>query len=801
MLKSHLYKTLIAILFLSQFVGIHRVAAQQKYTLSGYVEDERTGEKLLGATVLVAYKDQAAKVTKQDGAIANNYGFYSITLPENKDTMLLTVSFVGYETKYFTVLLDKNIQQNFKLGEGATLKTVVITASKNGERIEERTQMSVREIPIQQIKQMPALFGETDVLKALQLLPGVSGGLEGTSGFYVRGGSPDQNLILLDGVPVYNASHVGGIFSTFNADAVKDVRLTTGGFPARFGGRLSSVLEINMKEGNNQEFHGEGGIGIIASRLTLEGPIIKNTTSFMVSARRTYIDALIAPILALAQVNQGLGSTSLALYFYDLNAKVNHKISEKDRLYFSIYGGSDVFNVANTTRTATETFKTSGGFNWGNVTSAARWNHLFTDKLFANTTLTYSNYQFNFPIEASQTTGGVTQGISAKYISGIEDWAGKIDFDYAPNPNHFVRFGANVTRHTFKPGATAIKFVQNSKTAIDTTLGAKPIAAYEMVAYGEDDWQITKNFKANLGLHASAFAVDNQFYNSLQPRIGLRYLLPKGIALKASFTTMTQYIHLLVNEGIGLPTDLWVPSTARVKPEQAWQAAVGGAMTVAKDYELSAELYYKKMENLMSYTEGASFFGQTDWQDKVTQGNGRAYGLELMFQKKTGNTTGWIGYTLSRSERQFNDINFGRVYPFKYDRPHDFELVVMHKFSEKIRLSGSWQYSTGVALSLPLLKYQGLGASYSGNYTQPITYYGEKNSYRMPDFHRLDLSIEFHKKKRRYERTWVLGVYNAYNRQNPFYIFQGNEQDTGLPIFQQLSILPVLPSLSYEFKF
>ena len=710
---------------------------------------------------------------------------------------------VGYETKYFTVLLDKNIQQNFKLGEGATLKAVVVSASKNGERIEERTQMSVREIPIQQIKQMPALFGETDVLKALQLLPGVSGGLEGTSGFYVRGGSPDQNLILLDGVPVYNASHVGGIFSTFNADAVKDVRLTTGGFPARFGGRLSSVLEINMKEGNNQEFHGEGGIGIIASRLTLEGPIIKNTTSFMVSARRTYIDALLAPIVALAQVNRGIGSTTLALYFYDLNAKVNHKISEKDRLYFSIYGGSDVFNVSNTTRTATENFKTSAGFNWGNVTSAARWNHLFTDKLFANTTLTYSNYQFNFPVEASQTINGQTQGVSAKYISGIEDWAGKIDFDYAPNPNHFIRFGANVTRHTFKPGAAAIKFVQNSKTAIDTTLGAKPIAAYEMVAYGEDDWQITKNFKANLGLHASAFAVDNQFYNSLQPRIGLRYLLPKGIALKASFTTMTQYIHLLVNEGIGLPTDLWVPSTARVKPEQAWQAAVGGAMTVAKDYELSAELYYKKMENLMSYTEGASFFGQTDWQDKVTQGSGRAYGLELMFQKKTGNTTGWIGYTLSRSERQFSDINFGRVYPFKYDRPHDLELVIMHKFSEKIRLSGSWQYSTGAALSLPLLKYQGLATSNAAGYysNQSITYYGEKNSYRMPSFHRLDLSIEFHKKKRRYERTWVLGVYNVYNRQNPFYIFPGNEQDTGLPIFQQLSILPVLPSLSYEFKF
>ncbi len=797
--KSFIAKTLALFLFFSINTMIY---AQQNFTLNGYVEDAKTGEKLTGATIFAAYQALNSDKTEQDGAVANAYGFYSLTLPVCKDSILLTVSFVGYDNKYFKVLLDKNIQQNFKLGEGAALQEVVVTAEKNGEKIEERTLMSVREIPIQQIKQMPALFGETDVLKALQLLPGVSGGLEGTSGFYVRGGSPDQNLILLDGVPVYNASHVGGIFSTFNADAIKDVRLTTGGFPARFGGRLSSVLEISMKEGNNQEFHGEGGVGIIASRLTLEGPIKKGTTSFMVSGRRTYIDAVVAPFVAAQQAAVGLTAPDFSLYFYDLNAKINHKFSEADRLYLSIYGGSDVFGFKNTSKSQNgDTYSTSGGFNWGNVTSALRWNHLFNEKLFANTTLTYSNYQFNFPIEQSSVTNGQTSGFSAKYISGIEDWAGKIDFDYSPNTKHFVRFGTNLTHHVFKPGATAIKLTQGSQTAIDTVLGLKSIPAFESFIYGEDDWQITKNFKANLGLHFSAFAVDDQFYNALQPRIGLRYLLPNGIALKGSFTTMTQYIHLLVNEGIGLPTDLWVPSTKRVKPEQAWQTAIGGAMTVAKDYELSAEIYYKKMTNLVSYVEGASFLSSNDWQEKITQGNGAAYGLELMFQKKTGKTTGWIGYTLSRSERQFDDINFGKPYPFKYDRTHDFELVVMHKFNDKIQISGSWQYSTGATVTLPLLQYQGLGNSGNGFFDNNITYYGSKNSYRMPDFHRLDLAIEFHKQKKKWERTWVLGVYNVYNRQNPFFIFRGNEEFTGNPEFKQLSILPILPSLSYEFKF
>jgi TonB dependent receptor len=394
-------------------------------------------------------------------------------------------------------------------------------------------------------------------------------------------------------------------------------------------------------------------------------------------------------------------------------------------------------------------------------------------------------------------------GIAAKYLSGIEDWTAKIDYDYVPNTRHYVKFGGSATHHTFRPGAFNVK-TQGSTTAIDTTFGENNKFAGEFALYGEDDWQISKSFKLNAGLHVSGFAVDGKFYPSVQPRLSARYLLPSNVALKGSFTTMTQFIHLLVNEGIGLPTDLWVPTTGRILPQQAWQGAIGAAKTVFKDFELSAELYYKNMDNLVSYSEGTSFLGVNNtWEDKVTQGKGRAYGLELMLQKKAGKTTGWLGYTLSRSERQFAAINFGKPYPFKYDRTHDFEAVVIHKFSNRFQMSASWQYSTGATVTLPLLTYNGLIGvdDFSGFSSNQITYYGEKNSYRMPDFHRLDVSMEWHKKKKKWERTWVLGVYNVYNRQNPFFIFQGINETTGDQEFKQISILPILPSLSYEFKF
>jgi hypothetical protein len=784
----------LSLLLLSANALLAQSPAQKaaNYTISGYITDAKTGETLIGADVYVP-------LTKQ-GISTNNYGYYSITLPA-ADSVYLTISYIGYQSKLFSVKLDKDIVQNFKLGEGEVLKTVEISATKNSERIDERTQMSVREIPIGQIKQIPALLGEVDVLKALQLLPGVSGGGEGGSGLYVRGGSPDQNLILLDGVPVYNASHLFGFFSVFNSDAIKNVKLTTGGFPARYGGRLSSVLEINMKEGDMNEWHGEGAVGIIASRLTVEGPIKKGTTSVMVSGRRTYVDVLAAPIIAV----QSEGKVAGGYFFYDLNAKVNHKFSDKDRLYFSAYTGQDKLYILSNTTYNGRTDKLETGLNWGNLTSALRWNHVVNSKLFSNTTVTYSNYEFNIPIEQSSTVAGKTSGFAARYFSGITDWSGKVDFDYNPHPDHYIKFGGGLILHSFRPGAINLK-VTNNNTAQDTTVGAQVTNASELALYAEDDYQITKQFKANVGIHISGFGVNNLFYPSVQPRVSLNYALPNATAIKASFATMTQYIHLLTNEGIGLPTDLWVPSTDRIKPENSWQAAIGAARSIGanKDYEVTAEVYYKRMENVISYQEGASFINNANWQDIVTQGVGTSYGLELMVQKKTGRTTGWIGYTLAKTDRQFETINFGKPYPYKYDRRHDVEVVVSHQFTKRFSLSATWVYGTGNAISLPLAQFNTLQENTLNNYYSGYSnasYYGEKNSYRLPAYHRLDISMEFHKKYKKWERTWSFGAYNAYNSLNTFFVYRGSNENTGKPEYKQVTLFPIIPFLNYSFKF
>ena len=612
---QHLSRMLI-VLALS---AVSAVTMAQKYTLSGYIEDAATGEKLISAN--------AFDLKSLSGAVSNTYGFFSLTLP--KDSVHLEISYIGYVTQSIDLLLDKDISLNFKLDASVELATVVVSSSRQ-DRIEEESQMSRVDIPIEQIKKLPALFGEVDVLKTLQLLPGVQSGGEGQNGLYVRGGSPDQNLILLDGVPVYNVSHVLGIFSVFNADAIKNVTLTKGGYPARYGGRLSSVLEINMKEGNMQELHGEGSVGLISSKLTLEGPIVKDKTSFIVSGRRTYVDLITRPIVKAAAKQEGIG-LKLKLYFYDINAKINHKFNDKHRLYLSAYSGADIFN--NKYTEDGDTFE--GGIEWGNLISAARWNWQIAPKLFANTTLTYSNYQIDIlaGIEDKEPQQA-TESFSAKYFSGIKDLAGKVDFDFIPSPRHYVRFGGSATNHTYKPGALALKSVFDEEK-FDTLIGSQDATSMEYALYVEDDISLGA-LKANLGLHASGFAVDGEFYSSLQPRIGLRYLLPKQLALKASFATMTQYINLLTSEALSLPTDLWVPSTKRVKPQQSWQAAVGVAKTLWDEYEFSVEGYYKQMKNVLSFQEGASFlFGlENDWQDKITQGKGEAYGLEFFLQKK-----------------------------------------------------------------------------------------------------------------------------------------------------------------------
>ncbi|MGB3586792.1 MAG: TonB-dependent receptor plug domain-containing protein, partial [Tunicatimonas sp.] len=632
-------------------------------------------------------------------------------------------------------------------------------------------------------------------------------GNEGTSGLYVRGGGPDQNLILLDGVPVYNASHLFGFFSVFNADAINNVQLIKGGFPARYGGRLSSVIDISMKEGNMKEFHGEGSLGLIAGKLTLEGPIVKDKSSFIISGRRTWIDILARPLIR-AQTD---GDETVGYYFYDLNAKVNYKFSDRDRLYLSAYLGDDRFYAR---YNYTDSFSgveledmDESGLQWGNITSALRWNHMFTPKLFSNTTLTYSRYRFDISNEYRYEYLGdsanqklVDSGF-AKYLSGIEDFAAKIDFDYLPSPNHFIRFGVNAIHHTFRPGALNIQYDDDfSRDALDTLLGSQETQAIEFAAYVEDDIEITNRLKINAGLHFSGFYVNDQLYTSLQPRIAGRYLLNEQLSLKASYVQMAQFIHLLTNSGIGLPTDLWVPATDRVRPQTAQQWALGGAYNWRSGYEISLEGYYKSMRNLIEYREGADFINvNQDWQDKVAVGDGRSYGAELLIQKKKGRTTGWLGYTLSWTDRQFDDLNFGERFPYKYDRRHDLGLAVVHEWRENIDISATWVYGSGNTVTLPTAIYQGSG------HTSPfgdVYHYGDRNGFRMRAFHRLDASITFRKQNRWGERAWVFGVYNAYSRQNPFYMYLDPSYEPGQDAqFKQVSLFPIIPSISYRFNF
>jgi len=647
--------------------------------------DAESGEKLIAANVFdgLTYA----------GSITNNFGFYSITLP--KGEIELTASYIGYKNYSELIDLSGDLTIDLSLEVENYLEEIEIVAEKQI-NVAEESSMSTIDVPILQIKKVPALLGEVDVLKALQLLPGVQSGGEGQSGLYVRGGSPDQNLILLDGVPVYNANHLFGFFSVFNADAIKDVKLVKGGFPARYGGRLSSVLEINMKEGNMKEFHGAGSIGLVASKLALEGPIKTDKTSFIVSARRTYIDRLARPLIKKGFEDEG-GSGVAGYYFSDVNAKINHVFSPKDRLYFSVYTGTDKFFVDFEEDGTNYRDFGSGKLGWGNLTSALRWNHLWRPKLFSNTSLTYSKYKIDFGAgsgsEDKRTQ--LTDEFRLDYGSGIYDIAAKIDFDYYPNPNHFVRFGIGGIRHSFKPGAFGLYAVFENEVEIDTSIGQKDVLSAEFDAYVEDDIKVTDKLKANVGVHLSLFNVQGENYFSAQPRVSMRYLLGEHQSVKASFATMSQFINLLTTEGIGLPTDIWVPSTAKIKPQESWQAAVGYAFKLTEDLDMTIEGYYKEMTNLVSFKDGEGFFDESlsDWGERVTQGDGHSYGVELFLQKKRGRMTGWIGYTWSKSNRQFDDLNGGREYPFSYDRRHDLSVVFQYEISKRVNFSGAWQNS------------------------------------------------------------------------------------------------------------
>ncbi len=788
MSKNHFKKIIIPLLVF--FLIIPFVNAQSKHTLSGYIKEKGSGELLIGVNIYFP--------SLQTGTVSNNYGFYSITIPSGIYNAVF--SYIGYKPESKKLDLNKDIELNIALESSIELEGVEISAQKQ-ERISEVVQMSVVDIPIEQIKNIPALFGEKDVFKALQLMPGIQNGTEGSSGIYVRGGGPDQNLIILDDATVYNANHLFGFFSVFNGDALKSIELTKGGFPARYGGRLSSVIEMNMKDGNKEKFTGEAGIGLISSRLTLEGPIIKDKASFLISARRTYIDVLLQPFMKLENGKGGY-------YFYDLNAKVNYDFGRKNKLYLSGYFGRDKFYL----KQKDDFEEMNAGLYWQNQTATARWNHLFNNKLFANASLIYSNYKLDIYSEEIESADDY---FKLEYYSGIEDISFKYDLQYHPHPDHIIRTGIISTRHLFTPSAVVI----DAPALDEFESNAKKIESLESGIYIEDEFKYKSKLKVNAGFRLSHFINNKKHYFNPEPRLAASYKLGKNLSMKASYAMMNQYIHLLSNTGIGLPTDLWVPSTDNIKPQQSQQVALGFAKDfIGKNLSLSLEGYYKKMDNIIGYKEGASFLYIEDptssqefsWEDNITNGKGWSYGAEVLLQRKYGKFSGWIGYTLSWTQHQFDEINFGKKYYARYDRRHDISVVAIYKISKKFTLSGTWVYGTGSAITLPNATFKGVTHNglvddkFNNSFFQTVTDYGEKNSSRMAAYHRMDIGIQYHKKMKKVTHTFEFSVYNLYSRQNPFFYYIEDSyysNGTAKSELKQVSIFPILPSLTYSLKF
>jgi hypothetical protein len=762
----------------------------EKRTISGFVTDSKTGEKINAAIVF----DTISK----EGTISNEYGFFSLTIPRNSVVLRITSS--GFETFYLQLTSEQQTL-DIALQPLRDLKEIVVT----GNRAIQQSNSSTIELQMDKVEKLPIILGEKDILRVLQLLPGVKSGGEASSGIYVRGGGPDQNLILLDGVPIYNASHLFGFFSTFNSDAISNVTLIKGGFPARYAGRASSVLDMRMKEGNMKNYNVEGSIGVIASRLLVEGPIKKDKTSFIISARRTYIDALFRPFLvAMENVDAGY-------FFHDFNAKIQHKINDKHHIYLSGYFGLDKLFVKDKPQIYYDMdgneYKdvSKSALQWGNSIAALRWNFKISPKLFLNTTGTFSKYHFNVGMEESSdvtTPAGITENsfYSFGYKSGIRDWAIKSDFNFIPNPYHTIRFGISEIQHRFTPGITYLTVEDNFQNQSSEN-GSMEQNSHELGVYIEDDFHIFQRFKMNLGFHQSAFYSNQKWYFLPQPRLSGNLMLNEKSSIKIGATRTVQFLHLLSNTGIGLPIDLWVPATDITKPVIADQFGISYYRELPKKMTGSIELYYKNMENLIQYKEGVSFIsGTEDWQKRITTGRGWAYGAEFFLEKKSGRFTGWIGYTLSWSERQFDELNGGDKFFYRYDRRHDLSIVGTYDINDKWDIGFVFVYGTGNAMTLGTQVYSSQPGMFSYYFQPDISNFEQLNDYRMPAYHRLDFGANYKRQRKKGSSILSLSIYNVYNRQNPFMIMQGYN-DNGNPALIQTSLFPIIPSISWKFTF
>ena len=784
------------------FIGAVCFAQQPgRVTVSGLITDYASDETLIGAGVTAG----------NNGAESNNFGFYSLTLPRSADTVAVTYSYVGYEPQIHRFRALKDTVLNIRLVSGAALSEAVVTAQQ--ETGISATKMSAIEVPLQIVKSAPALFGESDVIKTIQLLPGVQGGLEGFSGIYVRGGGPDENLLLLDGIPVYNAEHMLGIFSMFQPEAIKKMTLIKGAFPARYGGRISSIVDVRTNDGNLYETSGNIGISMLADKFHLEGPLWKGKTSYSISARGMHT-AFLKPMLKALKFDGNY-------YFYDLDAKLTHWVNERNRLYLNVYNGMDNLHYKHAEKQqytlpnspVQSTNNASMGMRWGNTVAALRWNHILSGQLFSNTTLAYNRYRFvtvtDLLMEERQGNTVMDKNYySFDYRSGMRDWVLKTDLDYFPSTRHKLHFGGSYTLHRFIPETSSIaRQVNDAATQVDTSWRSSILVqiGHEFSLYAEDEIQLSDALALNPGVHASLFNTQGKSYWALEPRMSAKWAFAQGWSTKAAYSRMSQYVHLLSSSQMSLPIDLWVPITRNIAPEVSSQYSLGLYYGGIRGWEFSLEAYFKDMDNVVEYKDGVSFFlNSVGWENKVETGRGWAMGIELFVEKTMGKTTGWLGYTLSKSDRIFPTINAGKSFPFRYDRRHNINLVLNHRFSKKFDMSTTWTYASGgvttlgertVAMSSPT------GEVYEAEHVP------SRNNFRLPASHTLNLGFNLHKPHYRGESVWNLSIYNAYNHMNPNFVvkdtdsfFRGDEYVMRAKLVK-LTILPIFPSIGYTRSF
>ncbi|MBB6612504.1 TonB-dependent receptor [Pontibacter sp. Tf4] len=747
----------------------------QGFRVSGFVRSATDNQPLIGATVAVRELGT--------GTTTDARGFYSLNLPPG--THQLQATYIGFQPLTQTIQVNGSAQTiNIGLQPlDNQLQEVVVEANSLQQKLTDN-RMSVEQLTTREAKLLPALFGEVDLIKTLQLKPGVQSGGEGSSGLYVRGGGPDQNLVLLDDAVIYNPSHLFGFFSVFNPDAVRSVELYKGGFPAQFGGRLSSVLEVQQNEGNNEKIGVNGGIGLISSRLTIDGPIVKDKATFLVSGRRTYVDTFTRLI---NKLNEGKKDYNPIpdYYFYDFNARVNYKLSAKDELTLSGYYGRDFF-----------TFNDAGfsfSFDWGNTMGALNWRHSFNTRLFVNTTLAATGYEYKI--------NNKIDVFSFNLRSAVQDFTLKTDFEWLAHDKHTIQFGASGIKHNFTVGRLNFDSDddrQNFSAGNDYT-------ANEFGAYISDDYSLTTQLAVNYGLRLSGFNSDGKTYAALEPRVATRYTITPNTTVKASYAGMMQYIHLLANSGASLPTDIWFPSTTRVRPQRSQQVAAGVSHLFGNGkYLITNEVYYKWMHRQIDFRDGANLFVNDSLENEFLFGKGESYGNEIYLEKIKGRTTGWLGYTLSWTYRQFDEINDGRRFPTRYDRRHDLSLVVLHKVNERLHLTGAFVYGTGNAFSLPVARFA--FQDVEGKEPGFVPIYTDRNSFRLDASHRLGLGVVWKLKPKRGEADLTFSAYNAYNRRNPYFVYfeqvkdEAEEETIGFRA-KQVSLFPVIPSVTYNFKF